>query len=342
MQGYCLVSRSEKGEDDIVIAKTIELTAIPMIDFTRFLTGGAGERRAIAKEIAAACTEIGFFYLAGHGVPETLQAAIFEQSALFFRLSAEEKLEAQATAEWFRGWVPPPRTETLSRDTRLFHQYLLQLQLSPGRTADPDTCFLDWPNRWPGGLSAFRAVAEQYLEAMHQLSTELLRAFALGLDLPENRFADTFRDPPSLLSLLHYPPLPEGAEIDVSNIVSHTDEGPITILAQDAIGGLEVKRRDGIWIQAPPIPGTFTINVGDMMTWWSNGEYLSNYHRVRNRSGVERFSIPFFSYPDRDIVVEPLPELLVRTGPPKFAPVRVSEQLKRFYARQRKHAGMIE
>jgi isopenicillin N synthase-like dioxygenase len=336
------VSRSEKSDDDIVIAEAVELTGIPVIDFTRFLTGDTGARRAIAKEIAAACTEIGFFYLAGHGVPQTLQAAIFEQSALFFRLSEGEKLESQATADWFRGWVPPPGTEKLSRDTRLFHQYLLQLQRFPDRAIDPDTCFLDWPNRWPGRLPAFKVVVEQYLEAMHQLSTELLRAFALGLDLPENRFADAFRNPPSLLSLQHYPPLPEGAEIDVSNIVSHTDEGPITILAQGDIGGLEVKRRDGIWIQAPPIPGTFTINVGDMMMWWSNGEYLSNYHRVRNRAAVERFSIPFFSNPDRDVVVEPLPELFARTGPPKFAPVRVSEQLNRFYVRQRRHAGMIE
>lgn len=328
------MSRSEKTEDDIVIAEEVAIEEIPVIDFGPFLNGDLAARRAVAAEIAHACHAIGFFYIRNHGVPTSLRQAIFEQSAAFFHQPDSAKETARATPAWYRGWVPAPRSDTLSRDTRLFDQYRLQLEWeSESRPNDPHAAIFGRPNRWPETMPEFRLVTEQWLAAMHGLSMALLRAFALGLDLPEDRFDDYFHRPPSQLSLLYYPPLPPEADVDVSNTVSHTDEGPITILTQGEIGGLEVKRRDGVWIQAPPIPDTFTINVGDMMMWWSNGHYLSNYHRVKNRSGQERFSIPFFSNPDRDVVVAPLPELLERTGEPKFPAVKVSDHLSRFYAK---------
>ncbi|MEN3951218.1 2OG-Fe(II) oxygenase family protein [Iodidimonas sp. SYSU 1G8] len=328
------MSRSDQSEDDRIVAETIDLAEVPVVDFAPFLTRDAEARAAVAAEIARACRDIGFFYLTGHGVPEALRTAIFDQSAAFYHRPADERSDALATPEWYRGWVPAPPQTTLSRNTRLFDQYRLQLNWDDaGQPGDPHARIFDAPNRWPGDMPDFRVAGEAYLSAMHGLSVQLLGAFALGLGLPEDRFDGYFRKPPSQLSLLYYPPLPEGADIDVSNTVSHTDEGPFTILAQGEVGGLEVKRRDGVWIAAPPIPGAFTINVGDMMMWWSNGQFLSNWHRVKNRSGGERFSVAFFANPDRDVVVGPLPEMLDRTGAPRFEPVKVSEHLARFYAK---------
>ena len=188
------------------------------------------------------------------------------------------------------------------------------------------------PNRWPDDMPGFAAACNAYYAAMVDLSRHLLRAFALGLGLPETRFEGFFDKPLSQLSLQYYPPLPESAEKDVSNTRSHTDEGPLTILAQGRVSGLEVKRRDGAWIAAPPVEGAYTINVGDMLMWWSNGRYLSNLHRVRNRAGVERFSVPFFMNPDFDTVVEPLPELMAEGETPIHEPVHVGRHLLRFYA----------
>jgi isopenicillin N synthase-like dioxygenase len=328
------MSRSERSEDDVIVAETVDLAEIPLIDFAPFLHGDAADRRRVATEIAEACHAIGFFYLTGHGVPQAVEDAIFEQSAEFYHQPDAAKRTALATPSWYRGWVPAPQQTTLSRNTRLFDQYRLQLEWpSDNRPDDPHTGIFERPNRWPEGMPAFKAAVQDYLDAMQTLSVELLRAFALGLDLPENRFDDYFLKPPSQLSLLYYPPLPADADAEVSNTVSHTDEGPFTILAQSPVGGLEVKRRDGVWIAGPPIPGAFTINVGDMMMWWSNGQFLSNWHRVKNRSGGERFSIPFFANPDRDVVVGPLPEMLERTGEAKFPYVRVSDHLARFYAK---------
>lgn len=324
------MSRSDRSDDDTAVAAAVDITEIPVVDFAPFLSGAA--RQAVADEIAHACRTIGFFYLKGHGVaPQTIEAA-FAASRAFFSLPPEDKAAALATREWYRGWVPAPENREFTRNTRLFDQYRLQLEWPPeDRPDDPHARIFGVPNRWPRGLPGFREAVERYLDAMHGLSAELLRAFALGLGLPEGRFDAYFRRPPSQLSLLYYPPLPPTALSEAANIVSHTDEGPLTILAQDPVGGLEVKRRDGVWIAGPPIDGAFTINVGDMLMWWSNGEFLSNYHRVRNRAGVERFSIPYFANPDRDVVVSPLPEIVERTGPARYEPVMVSEHLARFY-----------
>ncbi|WP_157218231.1 isopenicillin N synthase family dioxygenase [Flavisphingomonas formosensis] len=328
------MSRSERSDDDVMVAAAVDIEEIPLIDFAPFLSGNATDRARVAGEIAWACRVIGFFYLKGHGVDQAVIDRMFDQSAAFFHLPREEKMRALATRDWYRGWVPAPERQSLSRNSRLFDQYRFQLDWGPeDRPDDPLAWIFDAPNRWPEEMPAFRAAGEAYLDAMQTLSVELLRAFALGLGLPEDRFDGYFHRPPSQLSLNYYPPLPAEADLDVSNTVSHTDEGPFTILAQGAVGGLEVKRRDGAWIAAPPIPGAFTINVGDMMMWWSNGEFLSNYHRVRNRSGGERFSVPFFANPDRDVVVAPLPEMLARTGTPRYEPVKVSDHLARFYAK---------
>ena len=325
------MSRSEGSMDDIATAAPVALAEVPLIDFAPFLTGDAPRRRAVAAEIAGACEEIGFFYLSGHGVPQPLIDGLFAQGADFFARPPARRAEALATPDWYRGWIPMPARQQLSRNTRMFEQYRLQPEW-PADPADPEhAAIFDKANRWPADLPGFQAAAEDYLDAMLGLSRELLRAFALGLGLAEDRFDGWFRHPPSQLSLNHYPTLPEGAANDVSNMVAHTDEGPFTILAQGAIGGLEVKRRDGAWIQAPPIANAFTINVGDMMAWWSNGRFLSNLHRVRNRGDVERISIPYFANPDRDVTVAPLPELA--GDDPRYPPVRVADHLARFYAK---------
>jgi isopenicillin N synthase-like dioxygenase len=333
------MSRSESSGEDRVVAETIDLAEIPVIDFSAFAQGKAEVRVKISRLIARACHEIGFFYLTGHGVDQNLVDELFNQSTAFYHLNASERQKVRATPDWYRGWIPSPPPAAQSRDTRLFEQYRLQSEWpSESRPNDPLARIFDRPNRWPDGMPAFKTACEAYLNAMHTLSIDLLSAFALGLDLPEDRFHSSFVSPPCQLSLLYYPPLPPEADTDASNTVSHTDEGPFTILAQGQVGGLEVKRRDGVWIAAPPIPGAFTINVGDMMMWWSNGVFLSNWHRVRNKSGGERFSIPFFANPYRDVVVGPLPEMIEREGVSRYESIKVSDHLARFYEKLEQRA----
>jgi isopenicillin N synthase-like dioxygenase len=332
------MSRSSAGAEDSVVAQIVDLAEIPIIDFTPFRTGGEEGKRQVAREIARACTSIGFFYLSGHGVSESTRREIFRQSGNFFHQTISEREKAKATLEWYRGWIPAPSASGLNRDSRLFEQYRIQAEFLDPPEVDP---IFYRPNRWPEQVPGFREACMSYYAAMLDLSRDILRAFALGLNLPEKRFDHFFNLPICQLSLLYYSPLPPDATQEVSNTVSHTDEGPLTILAQDDIGGLEVKRLDGSWVAAPPVPGAFTINIGDMMMWWSNGNFISNYHRVRNRAGVERFSIPFFLNPDRDTIVEPVPELVERDGICRFPPVHVGNHLKRFYARLEKSGDYL-
>jgi isopenicillin N synthase-like dioxygenase len=331
------MSRSTESFEDAVVARAIPLTEVPLIDFAPFRDGGQAGKQLVATQIADACNQIGFFYLKNHGVPEHLLQDTFTQSANFFHLPEQERAKAAATPDWYRGWIAKPRANGLSRDSRLFEQYRIQAECGPQDDPEQTSIFYR-PNRWPEGMPAFRAACHAYYDAMLSLSMDLLHVFAIGLGLPETYLDHYFTKPLCQLSLLYYTPLPAEADITVSNTVSHTDEGPFTILAQDNIGGLEVKRRDGVWISAPPIPGAYTINVGDMLMWWSNGRYLSNFHRVRNKSTKERFSIPFFNNPDRDVVVQPLPELVAIDGKENFAPIHVGTHLSRFYATLEKSA----
>lgn len=319
-----------RSADDVSAARPIALEEVPLVDFAPFLTGDADARLAVANEIARACEEIGFFYLKGHGVPDAITQDIFSAATAFFARPRAERAQSAATPAWYRGWIGAPEANGFSRNTRLFDQYRLQ-HVWPADPEDMDhAAIFDHPNRFPADMPEFQRASEAYLQAMEDLSRELLRAFALGLGLAEDRFDACFQHPASQLSMNYYPRLPHVADDDVSNMVPHTDEGPFTILAQSEIGGLEVKRRDGAWIKAPPMPGAYTINVGDMMMWWSNGRFLSNLHRVRNRAGEERLSVPYFANPDRSVIVGPLPELA--GDAPLYPPVKVADHLARFYA----------
>ncbi|KAL3762812.1 hypothetical protein ACHAW5_011270 [Stephanodiscus triporus] len=131
-----------------------------------------------------------------------------------------------------------------------------------------------------------------------------------GAAVAEDYFVSRSRKPMCTLRLLHYPPVDDcdGGDGGASGSLgcgAHTDYGLFTILQQDSIGGLQVRNRGGRWIDAKPLKGSFVINVGDMLSRWTNSEYASTVHRVVSRGG-DRYSVPFFFNPDFDAVVKPL------------------------------------
>lgn len=168
-----------------------------------------------------------------------------------------------------------------------------------------------------------------YFDHITLLSRSLLRAFALALDLREDHFLASFRKPQTQLSLLHYPPQPPAAPEDEYGIRPRADATAFSMLYQDEVGGLQVQGLDGGWIAAPPIPGTYVINIGDMMARWTNDRFASTKHRVFNRTGRERYSLPFFGIPDFDAVVECLPTCHGPGNPPKYPPLKVGDFIKR-------------
>jgi isopenicillin N synthase-like dioxygenase len=144
-----------------------------------------------------------------------------------------------------------------------------------------------------------------YLAALTATAQAVLRGIALSLDLDAGYFADGYTaDPTVLFRIFHYPPSAPGA--DDWGVGEHTDYGLLTLLAQDANGGLQVRATDG-WIDAPPVSGAFVCNIGDMLDRLTGGWYRSTPHRVRNLSGRDRLSFPFFLDPAFAAEVPPLP-----------------------------------
>jgi isopenicillin N synthase-like dioxygenase len=179
-------------------------------------------------------------------------------------------------------------------------------------------------NQWPEGLPGWRETLIAYYDQMERLTNELLRAFALALDLDEAYFVGYYRKPLTQINLLHYPPKPIPPWVRQFGLRPHSDTTAFTILVQDNNGGLQVEH-NGDWIEVPPIAGTYVINIGDMMARWTNDRFASTPHRVINRSGKERYSVPYFAIPDFDAVVSCLPSCTGPGRPAKYPPLRVGD-----------------
>jgi isopenicillin N synthase-like dioxygenase len=162
----------------------------------------------------------------------------------------------------------------------------------------------------------------------------LVRGLALSLDLPRSHFDAYLQDAAATLRLLHYPPQPPNPSPGEKGCGEHTDFGGITLLLQDDSGGLQVWDAGAKgWIDAPPVPGAYVVNIGDLFARWTNGRYQSTLHRVINVSGRERHSIPFFFTGNPTHRVECLPTCLAAGDVPRFPPVTVEEHLMECYRR---------
>jgi isopenicillin N synthase-like dioxygenase len=268
-----------------------------------------------AAAIERACRDSGFFYVTGHGVPASLLHRLDTAAREFFALPEPVKMEIEMSrgGRAWRGFFPVGAELTAGRPDRKEGIYF--------GTEDPAA---DRPlhgrNLFPDQVPALRDAVLDYIDRLTATAQDVLRAVAVSLGLDPEYFAAGYtRHPTVLFRIFHYPPAPP--DDDTWGVGEHTDYGLLTLLAQDDNGGLAVRTSRG-WIEAPPIPGTFVCNIGDMLDRLTGGYYRSTPHRVRNVSGNERLSYPFFFDPDFDAEVPPLPEVARRAGdgagPPRW------------------------
>jgi isopenicillin N synthase-like dioxygenase len=317
--------------DPSLVAARVAVDEIPVIDIGPLGTGPAEARRVTIAAIEHACKNIGFFYITNHGVPAALIAQTFEEATRFFALPTADKagiaIEKSACHRgWFRigGENLDPEKQKTTGDFK--EGVKIGRDLAPSHPLVAARTPLHGPNQWPD-LPGWRAVMENYYSAMDALGRRLLGAFAASLGLDDRFFEPWLHAPMTTLGPLHYPP--QTGRITEAQIGAgaHTDYGCLTILAQDDAGGLQVRNAAGTWIDAPPIPGTFVVNIGDMMERWTNGVFTSTLHRVINVSGHERYSVPFFFDPDFAAPVECLATCLAPGETPKYAPTTAGQHL---------------
>jgi len=279
------------------------MRSIPVIDVTALRSGGPAAA-VVAADLDAACRDVGFFAITGHGVELEAFEELRRAAEAFFVLPEAIKGEvamARGGRAW-RGWFPVGG-ELTSGVADLKEGLYFGLELSPedprARTGVP----LHGPNLFPAAPSELRPLVLDWIERVTAVGHVLMQGLAMGLGLAPEWFREHLtRDPVVLFRMFHYPP----AEPDRWGVGEHTDYGLLTLLAQDDCGGLEVETPSG-WIEVPAQPGVLVCNIGDMLDRLTAGRYRSTRHRVCNRSGRGRLSFPLFLDPSWDAEVPRLP-----------------------------------
>jgi isopenicillin N synthase-like dioxygenase len=289
-------------------ARKLAFTDVPVIDLEPAWSGDAVARRAVAEQIAEVCGRVGFMYIRNHRISASDIDAIFQTAADFHNLPLDAKMEVSITrnnhAQGYLHGMTKGNAANLSENL----QEAFQIR-RPLADDDPDLLAgrpLHGRIPWPSAMPDLKPRMMAYYDKIDALGYEMLALFELSLDMPAGTLKQYFKKDMNSLRLLHYPPQKleeEGVHLGAR---AHTDTNGFTILAQDSNGGLEIKNREGEWVAVPPIDGTFVVNVGEVLKVWTDGIFSSTLHRVINRSGRERYSIPFFMYPSYDALIQPL------------------------------------
>jgi isopenicillin N synthase-like dioxygenase len=311
---------------------------IPVIDFGPVFAGEKGALARTAAIVGEACERVGFFYAANHGVAKALIDRAFAASRQFHALPLAEKLKLRLNENNI-GYLPINASvqgaSTVHKATRPNHNESFFISHDRG-AGHPDVVAglpLRGRNQWPPEALApgMRHDMMAYFAALGAMCNRMLPAFAVALGMPEDFFAPFFADEAqATVRFLHYPPQDAG-EDNLFGQGPHTDNSFMTALARTEVPGLAVRLPSGEWFAPPLIPGTFLINLGNIMRRWSNNRFLSTPHGVLNDSGTDRYSIAYFHSPNPASVIECLSSCVSAGSPPQYPPALYRDLVMEFY-----------
>jgi len=297
------------------------MNALPVLDWQRYATGK--DRTGFVSDLGLACRQTGFLLLTGHGIPQVLSDQVFHAGQDFFDLPAYAKQPLSIlTNPHNRGWAMMGSERLDDRSDQADRKEAFNIGLE--MEADDPRLLRGEPfrglNLWPE-LSGFRTTMLAYFDAAHRLGINLMRAVAADLGLHPQYFDLDFDAPMATLRLLHYP----AANGDNSQVGAgaHTDYGALTLLATDGTAGLQVRDKDGTWLDVPYVSGALVVNIGDCLMRWTNDIYASTPHRVLPPPR-QRQSVAFFLDPNPDSMISALPG----TGEPRYAPILAADYLR--------------
>ncbi|KAI9837665.1 MAG: hypothetical protein M1837_002925 [Sclerophora amabilis] len=323
----------------------------PVIDFADFLSGQPDRVQKCAQQVRHACMTQGFFQIVNHQLPAELQKEMFRLSKEFFALPSEEKMKLDKSQnDYNRGYevmygqmiegVSRPiiievHSNHASASTKpdLKEGYYVSRDLPLDHPQVVSKKFACGPNIWPESLGPhFRVTMMDYLERIIKLTEQVMQVIAVSLGYEQNYFDEFCKDPMAFYKLLHYPPQAEDAHHLQRGIGAHRDFGVITLLLQGDVSGLEVwddEAKD--WYSAPPVEGAYVVNLGNLFEQWSNNKYISNVHRVINKAGVDRYSIPFNYNGNPDFIIRCIEACRDKEAGELYAPISVEDYVRQKY-----------
>lgn len=280
-----------------------DFSTIPLVDISALIAGNVEGSRAAAEALGKAARQVGFLYVTGHGIPVLLFNRLLDAATRFFAQPSERKMEVYIGRSFnHRGYVPAGEEVFAAGTKDSKEAFDLSIDLPTDHPAVRAGTPMLGPNQWPD-LPGFQTAVSAYYDAVFAVGRALIRGFAIALGEAPSLFDPFITTPPSQLRLIHYPFDPKA--VDAVGIGAHSDYECFTLLHSTG-PGLEVMNGAGQWIDAPPVPGTLTVNIGDLMELWTNGEFVATSHRVR-RVQQERYSFPLFFMVDYATKVAPLP-----------------------------------
>jgi isopenicillin N synthase-like dioxygenase len=305
---------------------------VPIIDISDFNSRDPKVRATVVDAVREACERVGFFVITGHGVAEDTIARTFKLTRAFFTRPTDDKqrikrpgpgisrgynsLASQALGRTMGTAAPPDLMESLGFGP---------LEISDGpywREGYGPIHF--HPNLWPDDMPGFREAVSEYWRAMEDVSAQLMRIFALALDLDENYFVSRSDRHVTNMRINYYPVQLDAPQENQLRAGAHSDYGAFTLLrGENAPGGLQVLRRAGDWADVPMVEGGYVVNIGDLLMRWTNDRWVSTIHRVVNppeevRRRTDRVSIAFFFVPNHDVKVSCIESCMSADNPPRY------------------------
>ncbi|MET3805570.1 isopenicillin N synthase-like dioxygenase [Nakamurella sp. UYEF19] len=302
------------------------MTYVPILDLSQ-------DDEVLAPAVDQVCTEVGFFQVVEHGVNSGVEERTWHALQQFFDVPLEEKraLQAEHAGDPY-GYIPVS-AESLSKSLGMQAPGDVKESINIGplerpdhTLSGPDEAIIYTPNRWPASMPELKSICGAYYEELTTLSERIMTLFARALRLSPDHFDSMIDHAPSALRGVNYPATTEPLAIGQLRAGAHTDYGLLTILKQDAVGGLQVVDKDENWVGVPSVPNAYVINIGDLMARWTNDRWRSTLHRVVNpvegaAAAVRRQSIPFFYNANWDAEVVCLPSCLAPGETAKYESV---------------------
>ena len=271
---------------------------IPVIDLSDYRTGKPGALEATAAALRHALENVGFYFITGHGIPQSLVDSAFDAAKRFHAQPLDDKLKLKINQHNIgylpiRGSVTRHSKINPNNKPNVNEAFFVKRDLPPDHPDILAGLPFRGTNQWPDDLLGFRETVMAYATAMEQLGLSLLPLYAVALDLSPDFFTTRFTPPMYTLRMSHYPQQ-DSTDANEFGLAPHSDTSFMTLLAQNKVPGLSIRLPNGNWVDAPALAGSFLVNGGDMLRRWTNERFLATPHRVINRSGQERYAIPFF------------------------------------------------